>query len=348
MLADEKKSLIGRNKSSPRSDFSPLRPRPVRRKTQRETNPYPFSDSNKRYQTYDYYTRRRFGVKCARIPLDAGFTCPNKDGTCGSEGCVFCVGGSSGARGDSIREQYERAAATAERKWKSVKYIPYLQANTGTYASPERLRSVYSEAASLPGAVMLDIATRADCLGDDAIEEILRAADKLPVTVELGLQSSSDKTADIIGRGYPFDVFLKGYEKLRRAADMSGNISIGIHIINGLPEENYNDMIRTIKDVSFLRPEEVKIHLLTVLRGSRLSAAYADGRYRPMERDAYVKTVCDQLELLPPETVIARITGDGEEGALVAPLWSRRKTEVINMIDKEMYERDGYQGKYYK
>lgn len=316
-----------------------------KRPTQRETNPYRFSDSNKRYQTFDYFTRHAFGVKCARIPLDAGFTCPNKDGKCGYGGCIFCLGGSSGAHGATIIEQYRRAVEIAERKWKPGGYIPYLQANTNTYAPVEHLRQIYGEASSLPGAVMLCIATRADCLGDGAIGEICRAAERIPVTVELGLQTSSDCTADLIGRGYGYGIFLDGYGKLRSAAKKYGNISIGIHIINGLPGESREDMLRTAADVAELMPEEVKIHLLTVLRGTRLYEMYSSGDYIPMEREEYIDVVCSQLELMPEETVIARLTGDGESDVLAAPLWSRRKTEVVNLIDREMFARDTWQGK---
>lgn len=319
----------------------------MKKTTQRDTNPYPFSDSNKRYQTYDYYTRHTFGAKCARIPLDAGFTCPNKDGTCGTGGCIFCLSGSAAASAGTLREQYDRAVLTATRKWSksSLKYIPYLQANTNTYAPAEVLRNIYDEAASLPDSVMLGIATRPDCLSDEAIGEIVRVSEKIPVTVELGLQSASDETAALIGRGHSLEVFLEGYGKLRKAGE---NVGIGIHIINGLPYEDHGNMMYTARTVASLAPDQVKIHLLNVLKGTRLAAIYERGEYAPMEREDYVRTVCDQLEVLPPETVIARVTGDSDADVLLAPLWCRRKTEVTNMIDRELFERDSWQGKYYK
>lgn len=309
------------------------------------TNPYPYSDTEKRYQTYDYYTKHTFGGKCAKIPLDAGFTCPNKDGTLGHGGCIYCLAGSSGALGESISEQYEAARRTACRKWTPVGYIPYLQANTNTYADGATLRRIYSEAASLDGAVMLDVATRADCLTDEAIEELVRISERLPVTVELGLQSADDKTAEIIGRGHSFSEFLRGYERLRRAG---GNISVGVHIINGLPTETHENMINTARELSRLEVDQVKIHLMLVLRGTRLFELYAGGEYIPIGREEYVSTVCDQLEILPPKTVIARVTGDSPLDVLAAPMWSRRKTEVMNMIDRELYRRGTYQGIYYK
>ncbi len=309
------------------------------------TNPYEFSDTEKRYQTFDYYTKHTFGGKCAKIPLDAGFTCPNKDGTCGTEGCIYCLSGSSGAVGESLDEQYAAAVRTACRKWTPVGYIPYLQANTNTYADGATLRRIYTEAASLEGAVMLDVATRADCLTDEAIFELVRISERLPVTVELGLQSSSDKTARLIGRGHDFDTFLAGYERLRAAG---GNIRIGVHIINGLPGETREDMLNTARELSRLDVRQIKLHLLLVLRGTRLCELYERGEYTPLEREEYVSVVCDQLELLPPECVIARVTGDSPLDVLVAPMWSRRKTEVMNMIDRELYRRGTYQGIYYK
>ncbi len=313
--------------------------------TQAQTNPYKHSDTNKRYQTYDYFTKHAFGGKCAKVPLDAGFSCPNKDGRCGREGCIYCLSGSAAAPSGTIREQYEAALATANRKWSPVGYIPYLQANTNTYAKASVLRQVYEEAASLPGAVMLDIATRADCLPDEAVAEIVRISERLPVTVELGLQSSSDETAELIGRGHDFETFVRGYEKLRSAG---GNIRIGVHIINGLPGEGYDHMIKTARDVAALSPDQVKIHLMMVLCSTGLYRLYESGEYTPMEREEYVRVVCDQIELMPEKAVIARVTGDSPSDVLVAPLWCRRKTEVTNMIDRELYRRGTYQGMRYK
>lgn len=316
----------------------------MKKPTQRSTNPYKYSDTNKRYYTYDYYTRHVFGGKCARVPLDAGFTCPNKDGTCGRGGCIYCLSGSAAAKPGTLREQYDHAVLTATGKWSPVGYIPYLQANTNTYAPRETLRRIYKEAASLPNSVMLGIATRADCLSDEAVEEIVRISEKLPVTVELGLQSTSDKTGELIRRGHSFEVFLEGYGKLRRAG---GNVGIGIHMINGLPGESYDDMMNTAREVARLRPDQVKIHLLNVLRGTALADMYEAGEYVPMERDDYVKIVCDQLEILPPEAVIGRITGDSPADVLIAPVWARRKTEITNMIDRELFTRDSHQGKFF-
>ncbi len=312
---------------------------------QRESNPYKNSDTNKRYYTYDYYTRHTFGGKCAKIPLDAGFSCPNKDGTRGHGGCIFCLSGSAAAKKSTIREQYEEAVAIATRKWRPVGYIPYLQANSNTYADGATLRRIYEEAAGLEGSVMLGVATRADCLSDEAIFELVRISEKLPVTVELGLQSSNEETCRRIGRGHSLEEFQRGFERLRGAG---GNIGIGVHIINFLPGETYEDMMETARYVASLSPEQVKIHLLNVLRDTPLEALYRDGGYTPPCREDYVRVVCDQIEVMPTDTVIARVTGDSEADVLVAPDWSRRKTEITNMIDKELFARGSWQGKLYK
>ena len=314
--------------------------------TQRETNPFKYSDSNKRYHTFDYYMKHRFGGKCARIALDAGFSCPNKDGTKSHGGCIFCYGGSSGAAcGETLLEQYEKGTEIMRRKWDVSRFVPYLQANTNTYASVDVLEKIYGEAAGLPGAVMLAIATRADCLEEDAVELISRISEKIPVIVELGLQSVYDETALRINRGHTFEEFLAGYNKLR---SVGGDISICVHLINGLPGEDEKMMINSAKTVAALRPDMVKLHLLHVLYDTPLYEMYKSGQYNTMSREAYIETVCRQLELFSKETVIARVTGDAPGELLAAPEWCRRKTAVTNDIDKMMVALNTYQGKLFK
>ncbi len=314
----------------------------MKKPAQRETNPFPYSDSNKRYHTFDYYLKCRFGGKCAKVSLDAGFTCPNIDGTVGHGGCIYCSGGSSGAQcAGSLREQYDAGVAVAKRKWDCAGFIPYLQAHTNTYADIETLRRVYYEAAGFPGAVMLAVATRADCLGDGVTELLREVSERIPVLVELGLQTANDETAGRIGRGHDFAAFCDGYERLRAAG---GDISVCIHLINGLPGETVEDMLKTAEETARLRPDMVKIHLLHVLRGTELCRMYERGEYTPMSMEEYVAVTAAQLRLLPPETVIARVTGDGMGSELVAPSWSRRKTEVANSLDKKLYADDTFQG----
>lgn len=315
----------------------------MKKPTQRETNPFKYSDSNKRYHTFDYYMKQRFGGKCARISLDAGFSCPNKDGTKSHGGCIFCYGGSSGAAlAETLREQYEKGIDVMQRKWQVSRFVPYLQANTNTYAPKDVLRRVYSEVASFPDAVMVAIATRADCLDNGVVELIRELSDSIPAIVELGLQSVYDETAARINRGHTYAEFLEGYNKLRNAG---GDIKICVHLINGLPGETEEMMINSAKTVAALKPDMVKLHSLHILEDTELCRMYENGEYEPYDRQKYIETVCDQLEYFAPETVIARITGDAPDDILRAPLWCRRKTAVSNDIDKLLVERDSYQGK---
>lgn len=308
-------------------------------------NPYKFSDTNKRYYTYEYYLRKTFGEKCAKITLDCGFSCPNIDGTIGYGGCIYCGSGSKSVNCrevKDVRAQYSLGVEMAKKKWTVRRFIPYMQAYTNTHTSPENLEKIVNEIASLEGAVMINIATRADCLENEKIEVLNRLSSKIPVTVELGLQSSNDDTALLINRGHNFTVFVDCFKRLRAFAP---EIKIAVHIINGLPNEKHDDMIKTVKDVAELHPDLIKIHLLHVIEGTRLAQMYKNGEYTPMEKDEYVRTVCDQIEILPSDIVVERLTGDGIGEGLLAPLWSRKKTMVINDIDKELYERNSYQGK---
>lgn len=313
--------------------------------SQANNNPFEFSDTNKRYHTYDYYLKKRFGEKCAKITLDCGFTCPNIDGTCSTGGCIYCLGGSY-ARVTSnllpIEEQYRQGIEKIRSKWNVEKFIPYLQAYSNTHTSPEILEELLSRISMLDGAVMIDIATRADCLGEDIVKVIDKVSKTIPVTVELGLQSANDKTAEIINRGHDFQTFKEGFYRLRR---LSPQVKIGIHIINGLPNETREDMENTARSVADLHPDLIKIHLLHVLRNTVLGKMYENGEYTPMEREEYITTVCNQIELLPSDIVVERVTGDGIAEELLAPMWSKKKVTVINDIDKMLFERNSFQGK---
>jgi len=313
--------------------------------TQREINPFKYSDTNKRYYTYDYYLRRTFGGKCAKIPLDAGFTCPNIDGRCGHGGCIYCSDRGSGDFAASaaltIAEQFRITREKLGSKWSTERCIPYFQAHTNTYAPLEILKEKYEEALSQSGVVGLNIATRSDCLPDDVVEYLKKIAERTVLTVELGLQSVHDETAKLINRGHTFAEFLEGYEKLRNASDM---INICVHIILGLPGEDEEMMLETVRRVAELRPHQVKLHLLHVIKGTPLATMYERGDYVPLEKEEYVDLVCKSLELLPPETVIGRLTGDGMAEELLAPLWSIKKVSVINDIDKELFARNTWQG----
>lgn len=308
-------------------------------------NPFKYSDTNKRYYTYDYYLRQKFGFKCAKITLDGGFTCPNIDGTRGVGGCIYCSGGSRSRGCDALlplSEQYESQKASVLKKWDVGGYIPYLQSYTNSYTSPENFEKILREIAELDGAVMINIATRADCLENEKIEILKKISKTIPVTVELGLQSSDDNTARIINRCHTYAEFIDCFGRLRKYAP---NVKIAVHIIDGLPHESREHMLRTARDIAALHPDIVKIHLLHVMRDTPLAKMYTDGKYTPLSKEEYVDIVCDQLELLPPDTVIERLTGDGMRDSLLAPLWSLKKVSVINDIDKLMYARSSYQGR---
>lgn len=314
--------------------------------TQAQSNPYRYSDSNKRYQTYDYYLRRTFGGKVAKLPLDAGFTCPNLDGTVGYGGCIYCSGRGSGDFAPDaalpIAAQIALQKQRFARKWDVSRCIAYFQAHTNTYAPLPVLRAAYEEALAQPGIVGLNIATRADCLPPDVVEYLAWLSGRTVLTVELGLQSSFDRTAADIRRGHSFAQFCDGVERLRRAG---GRIQICVHLMFGLPGEGRREMLRTVRDTAALRPEQVKLHLVHVLRGTELARRYEAGLYRPMERENYLSVLAAALELLPPETVIGRLTGDGPPADLLAPLWSLRKTAVLNDLDKLLYRTSTWQGR---
>lgn len=313
--------------------------------TQAETNPYPHSNSNKRYQTYDYYLKHTFGAKVVKLPLNGGFSCPNLDGTCGVGGCIYCSERGSGDFAPeaslSIAEQIARQKTVYAKKWDVSRCIAYFQARTNTYGSVELMRSKFEEALAQEGIVGLNIATRPDCLPPEVLSLLAELAEKTVLTVELGLQSSNDETAHRINRGHTFAQFCEGVAALRAA---SPRIGICAHLILGLPGEGRAEMLKTVEDVATLEIPQVKLHLLHVLRGTALADQYLLGDYRPLDREEYISLLADAIERLPINTVICRLTGDGKSEDLLAPLWSQRKTTVVNDLDKLLYARGSYQG----
>ena len=311
------------------------------KKTQRNSNPYPYSDTNKRYQTYEYYMRRKFGGRVAKIPLDAGLSCPNIDA---GAGCIYCSGRGSGdsvPMGLSLREQYDSGRATLSSKWSTEKCIAYLQAHTNTYAPVDVLRGIYEEVLTFPYLCGVSIATRADCLSESVCELLCEVSEKIPLTVELGLQSSSDVTAKRICRGHTMADFEEGYARLRRVVPKA---EVCLHVIFGLPDESDEDMMNTVRKVAEFEPEQVKIHLLHVIKDTPLGDEFLRGEYEPLDRERYISLVCEALTLLPPETVICRLTGDGIADDLLAPEYSKRKIAILNDIDKLMYSSGVTQG----
>lgn len=302
----------------------------------------PVFAGGKRYRTFDSFAREKFGRKMARIPLDAGFSCPNRDGRCGWGGCSFCANGSAAqlAQG-SLADQYAAGCAAAARKWQDCGCIPYLQAGTNTYDDPDALRRLYRFCASLPGAEMLAIGTRADCLSPAVLDVLLETAKEIPLHVELGMQSCREETLRRIRRGYGHEAFLRGYDALRRAG---GDIRIGLHLVNGLPGEMEDDMFASVREAARLHPEEIKLHTMCVLRGTALAEEYQAGQYQPLTMDETVSIVCRELTLIPEDIVIGRISADASAESLLAPLWVRDKRAFSNRVDHEMKLRNRRQG----
>lgn len=305
----------------------------------------PDPETGKRYNSGGLYLKRRFGKKTVKIGLNGGFTCPNIDGRKGTGGCAYCsAAGSGDFAGDpdsGIAEQFEAGKKLIEKKWgDNLFYIPYFQANTNTYAPIQRLRQLFEEALSLKNAVGLAVSTRADCIAPEAAEYLAELSRRTYLTVELGLQTVHDSTAAAVNRCHSYADFLAGYEMLK-----SRNINICVHIINGLPGETPDMMLETARTVGTLRPHAVKIHLLHILRGTKIAGQYANGDFSAMEKEDYIETVCRQLELLPKEIIIDRLTGDGKRSELIAPLWSLEKKSVLNDIDKTLRRLDTVQGR---
>lgn len=303
-----------------------------------------YSDDNKRYHTWNYHLRHKFGCKVMKIALNAGFTCPNIDGRKGHGGCTYCSdlgsGDFAGNPEDTILQQFEEIKDRMHNKWKEGKYMPYFQAHTNTYAPVEVLKKRFEPVLRQQDIVGISIATRADCLPCDVLDYLLELNERTYLIVELGLQSIYDKTGEIINRCHTFDEFLEGYNKLRER-----NINVCVHLIDGLPGETPEMMIESARRVGELKPHCVKLHLLHILKGTVMANQYEHGEFRLLERDEYVDIIVRQLEVLPPETVIQRLTGDGGRDSLIGPLWSLKKFEVLNAIDKEMEKRDTWQGK---
>ncbi|MGN0162296.1 MAG: TIGR01212 family radical SAM protein [Candidatus Ornithomonoglobus sp.] len=302
-----------------------------------------YSDDNKRYHTWNYHLRHKFGCKVMKLALNAGFTCPNIDGAKGYGGCTYCSGGSGDFAGDpreSILRQFEDIKEMMRHKWKDGKYMPYFQAHTNTYAPAEVLRERFEGVLSLPEVVGISIATRADCLGDDALDYLSELNERTYLIVELGLQSIFDATGERINRCHTYAEFLEGYNRLKERG-----INICVHLIDGLPGETPDMMIESARTVGALMPHCVKLHLLHVLRGTVMAEELKKREFRLLERDEYVDIIIRQLEVLPPEIVIQRLTGDGARDSLIGPMWSLKKFEVLNAIDKTMAERDTWQGR---
>ena len=304
---------------------------------------FKYAFDNKRYHTWNYYLRSNFGEKVFKVSINAGFSCPNIDGTVTYGGCTYCSkqgsGDFAGNPNDNLIKQFEDIKEMMHKKWHNAKYIGYFQAFTNTHAPVNVLKEKYETILNLDDVIGLSISTRPDCLPDDVLEYLSELNKKTNLWVELGLQTVHDKTSKVINRGHDYNTFLEGVEKLKKH-----NIKTVVHIINGLPGEDYDMMMETAKAVADLGVHGIKIHLLHVLKDTPMENMLQKGTFELMEKDDYINLVCDQLEILPPEMVVHRLTGDGKRDEMVGPMWSLKKWEVLNAIDDTMRERNSYQG----
>lgn len=291
------------------------------------------------YYSLNQYLKDTFGQKVYKIALDGGFTCPNRDGTLGTRGCIFCSGAGSGdfaeSRTLSVTEQLARGKKRIEQKYHDGKYIAYFQAFTNTYAPVERLRALYEEAMSCPDVVALSIATRPDCLPKEVVALLAKLNHKKPVWVELGLQTIHEKTADYIRRGYPLFVYDDAVMRLKKA-----NIQVIVHVILGLPGETTEEMKDTVSYVGKSGADGIKLQLLHVIKGTDLEKEYLAGSFRTLEMEEYVNLVAECIALLPENMIIHRMTGDGARSTLVAPRWSTDKKRVLNALAKAIGEKE--------
>ncbi len=302
---------------------------------------------DKRYHSWNYHLREQFGTKVFKVPLDAGFTCPNRDGLVATGGCTFCSshgsGDFAGDRRDDLRSQFQKVTTMMHQKWPNAKYLGYFQAYTNTYAPAEELRAMYETILEQPDVVGLSIATRPDCLPDDVVELLAELNQRTYLWVELGLQTIHDYTSERINRGHNYATYLEGLEKLQRHG-----IRVCSHIILGLPGESEAEMMETVQAVAQSKVEGIKIHLLHLLKKTPLAREYAAGQFHLLTQEEYTRLVVNSLELLPPEMVIHRLTGDGPRDLLIGPMWSLKKWEVLNGIEWEMERRNTWQGKHYQ
>lgn len=284
------------------------------------------------YKTANDYYKQKFGSKVYKLSIDGGFTCPNRDGTIGTGGCIFCSSLGSGdfaASGDNIAKQLQNAKQRVENKIKSGKYIAYFQSFTNTYATVEKLKSIYYEAIKPDYIVGLSIGTRPDCLHDDVIE-LLKEINKIkPVSIELGLQTTNEKTAQYIRRGYETKVYFDAVKRLKNAG-----IEVVTHVIVGLPYETADDAVKTTLDAIAAGTDGVKFHLLHVLKNTDLEKEYLNGKFKCLTIEQYAEILKKCISILPPDIVVHRITGDGAKRHLIAPLWSADKKTVLNFLNK--------------
>ena len=306
-------------------------------------NKFKYSNTNKRYYTLDYYYKEKYGCKISKISLNLDLTCPNKDGTKGFGGCIYCSklgsGEFGGEKSKPLTEQFETVKKMMDSKWPDSKYIAYFQANTNTYGDLEYLKKSWYEVLEYPDVVGINISTRPDSITKECYDVLEELNKKTDLIVELGLQTIHENTSKLINRCHTLEEFENAVKELNKR-----NIKILVHIINGLPGESKEDMLETVKYLNKLNIWGIKIHMLNVLKDTALLNMYEKEKFHILTKEEYVDIVCDQLELLREDIVINRLTADGKLEDLVEPKWIVKKFCVLNDIDKEMVKRDSYQG----
>lgn len=311
-----------------------------------KNNPFIYSNDNKRYHTLHYHMEKLFSTRVEKAAVDAGFTCPNIDGTAGVGGCSFCLNGSGEFTPCSTLSITKQLALEQERiriKYPQALLIAYFQCHTNTYAPCSVLKEKFLEALSFPDVVGLSIGTRPDCINEENAHLLSNLSKHSYVTVELGLQTIHDKTAVQMNRGYSFETFCKAFYMLKQH-----HIRTCVHIINGLYNETQEDMVETARVLGRMKPDAVKIHSLHILKGTQAEKHYLQGKITTMRKDIYIDTVCKQLAVLPPECVVERLTGDGPKDKLISPMWSKDKISILAGIDKELFLRSSFQGELYQ
>ena len=316
-----------------------------------------FNHTKKRYNQYSEHLKNKFGVKVYKVTLDAGFSCPNRGGKyilnpdmCLKDengerviGCIFCDDGGSFSQAHSnllsVEEQLETGIETLSARFKAKKFMSYFQAYSNTYKPARELEKIYKSALVHPDVVGLSIGTRPDCVDNEKLKLISGFKEDYYTWIEYGLQSIHDKTLKSINRGHDFDCFLRAYEKSK-----SFGLNVCAHVILGLPNETKEDMLKTAEKLAELKIDGVKIHMLCVLKGTKLSEMYEAGKISLMSEEDYIQTVCDFLEILPAETTIHRLAGNGLKKNLIAPRWLGKKLDCLNKIDRELERRNSYQG----
>lgn len=304
---------------------------------------FKYSLDNKRYYTLNYYNKMKYNSKVFKISLNAGFTCPNIDGSKGTGGCIYCLNGSKSIDNLDLLKQFITGKNIEEKKWPNSKYIGYFQANTNTYAPLNILKEKYELILKQDNVIGLNIATRPDSINKETYDYLEELSKRTNLVVELGLQTIHSKTMKLLNLCYTLEDFEKALNELNKR-----NINVVVHIINGLPYETKEDMINTVKYLSNKKILGIKIHMLHILKNTKLNDLYQKEKFHVLTKEEYVDIVCDELEYLREDIVINRITGDPIKEDLVEPTWLIKKFGVLNEIDKEMAKRDSYQGIKYK